>query len=188
MVCLPAEGGPAPHLVVAGDLVDFLADADPGGGPTHDTEISLAPNCRTRCSLSKLLNPENLMRVFLSHSSLDYVIETALADLLHGLFHVEVDYSSDQASGGGIPPGAKWLQRIEKHIKDAANTYVLLTPNSMNKAWVLWEAGAAAGVVMGAKSGAKSDAAVPVTFGLSAEDIPSPFLKNRLLSRICGQG
>ena len=69
-------------------------------------------------------------------------------------------------------PGDKWLPWITQKISAADKTYVLLTPNSMNKPWVLWESGAAAGVALAIN---KPSPVVPITFGISNDDIPSPF-------------
>lgn len=114
------------------------------------------------------------LQIFLSHSSIDRKIADALRTLLQDLFGkgVVVEFSSDQKAGGGIPPGDKWLPWINEKISAADKTYVLLTPNSMNKPWVLWESGAAAGVAL---AGNKSSPVVPITFGISNDDIPSPF-------------
>jgi hypothetical protein len=118
------------------------------------------------------------MRIFLSHSHRDRAIAEALTKLFKALFgkRVEVEYSSDQTAGGGVPPGDQWLPWITRRITDADKTYVLLTPNSMHKPWVLWESGAAAGVALTA---GKASHVVPVTFGLSDDDIPNPFLSTQ---------
>jgi hypothetical protein len=114
------------------------------------------------------------LQIFLSHSNLDRGIAAALKVLIQDLFGkgVIVEYSSDQDVGGGIPPGDKWLPWITQKISAADKTYVLLTPNSMNKPWVLWESGAAAGVALAIN---KPSPVVPITFGISNDDIPSPF-------------
>jgi len=114
------------------------------------------------------------LQIFLSHSSIDGKIADALRTLLSDLFGdgIAVEFSSDQKAGGGIPPGEKWLPWINEKIGAANKTYVLLTPNSMNKPWVLWESGAAAGVALASN---KSSPVVPITFGISNDDIPSPF-------------
>lgn len=114
------------------------------------------------------------LHIFLSHSSIDGKIADALRTLLNDLFGdgIAVEFSSDQKAGGGIPPGENWLPWINEKISAADKTYVLLTPNSMNKPWVLWESGAAAGVALASN---KSSPVVPVTFGISNDDIPSPF-------------
>ena len=114
------------------------------------------------------------MQIFLSHTNLDRGIAAALKMLIQDLFGkaVSVEYSSDQEAGGGIPPGDKWLPWITQKISASDKTYVLLTPNSMNRPWVLWESGAAAGVALTIN---KPSPVVPITFGISNDDIPSPF-------------
>jgi hypothetical protein len=113
------------------------------------------------------------LKIFLSHSTLDRDIAATLKQLIKDLFGegVTVEYSSDQEAGGGIPPGAEWVPWINQKIKAANQTYVLLTPNSINRPWVLWESGAAAGVAL---AGSKPSAVVPITFGLANSEIPSP--------------
>lgn len=114
------------------------------------------------------------LEIFLSHSTGDLPIAEALKNLLEDLFgkhRVRVDFSSDQEAGGGIPPGGLWLPWITERITRADKTYVLLTPSSMKKPWVLWESGAAAGVALASK---RPNAVVPITFGISDADVPSP--------------
>lgn len=114
------------------------------------------------------------MRIFLSHSTTDRAIAESVKELLENVFakkDVQVEFSSDQGVGGGIPPGAQWLSWIIKRITEADKTYVLLTPNSLAKPWVLWESGAAAGVALATK---QPTSVVPITFGVSDADVPSP--------------
>ena len=121
------------------------------------------------------------LQIFLSHSTGDLTIAAALKELLEDLFgknHVRVDFSSDQEAGGGIPPGAEWLPWINQRITRADKTYVLLTPSSMKKPWVLWESGAAAGVALAAK---RSSAVVPITFGIPDADVPGPLRAAQLV-------
>jgi hypothetical protein len=114
-----------------------------------------------------------LLKIFMSHSHDDRAIADALASLIKDLFEemVTVSYSTDQNAGGGISPGAQWLPWILERITEADTTLVLLTPNSLKRAWVLWESGAAAGVALAA---GKKDSVVPITFGMKDGDIPSP--------------
>jgi hypothetical protein len=114
------------------------------------------------------------VRIFFSHSTRDRDLASALKTLLKEFFGegpLEIDFSSDQDAGGGIPPGAQWLPWIREHIELADRTYVLITPNSVAKPWVLWEAGAAAGVALALN---KQSPVVPITFGVEDADIPSP--------------
>jgi len=126
------------------------------------------------------------LQIFLSHATDDRVIAEALKKLLEDLFgknRVRIDFSSDQEAGGGIAPGANWLTWITDRVTRDDKTYVLLTPSSMRKPWVLWESGAAAGVAMATKRPALPTAlstaeppspVVPITFGLTDAEVPGP--------------
>ncbi len=114
------------------------------------------------------------VHIFLSHSTSDREIAEQLTALLHSVFGdqaIEIAYSSDQDAGRGIQPGAGWLPWITERIRHTDKTYVLLTPTSMSKPWVLWEAGAAAGVALATT---RTSPVVPITFGISDADVPGP--------------
>ncbi|WP_406365566.1 toll/interleukin-1 receptor domain-containing protein [Streptomyces sp. NBC_00645] len=114
------------------------------------------------------------MHIFLSHSAIDQPLAEALRDLLNGIFgnRVEISFSTDRKAEGGVAPGAHWHQWIMQKIEQSDRTYVLLTPNSLGRPWVLWESGAAAGAALTAKRGQN---VIPVSFGLRRSDIPDPF-------------
>lgn len=104
---------------------------------------------------------------------MDSPIAAALKSLLDDLFgeRVTVSYSSDESAKGGIEPGEAWLVWIQRVLATTNATYVLLTPNSIKRPWVLWEAGAAAGVALGAE---RPPEVVPVTFGIEGDNVPGP--------------
>lgn len=112
--------------------------------------------------------------IFLSHATPDRSIARALKELIEAMFpreYVHVEYSSDESQGEGIPPGDQWLPWITRRIKRADMAYILLTPNSTARPWVLWESGAAAGVALASRHHVRI---TPITFGISKEDIPPP--------------
>jgi hypothetical protein len=113
------------------------------------------------------------LRVFLSHSSQDREIAEEIKELFGDVFdgQVAVDFSSDQAAGGGIPPGEQWLPWISERIEHADLVLILLTPGSIDKPWILWESGAAAGVALARD---RTTSVVPVVFGLSDASVPGP--------------
>jgi hypothetical protein len=53
--------------------------------------------------------------------------------------------SSDRKGGAGIEFGAEWYSEIMSKIDDATNVVALLTPNSLDRPWILYEAGVAKG-------------------------------------------
>ena len=113
------------------------------------------------------------MRIFVSHTTRDSAIVDALGALHTALFgaRVELVRSSDQGAGAGIAPGEQWLQWITDQIVDSDQAYVLLTPNSLSRSWMMWESGAAAGVALATE---RQRPVVPILFGISADDVPSP--------------
>lgn len=113
------------------------------------------------------------MKVFLSHSHSDRILADGMRDLLANVFgdKIDVEYSSDRSAGGGIAPGEDWLPWIVQQVKESAWTLVLLTPDSLNKPWLLWEAGAVSGVGYAAKGAGR---VVPVLYRISPELIPGP--------------
>lgn len=115
------------------------------------------------------------MRIFLSHSSADVRIAEAMEALLTRIFgegNVEVVFSSDEREGRGVDLGREWFPWITQQIQEVDKTYVLLTPTSIARPWVMWEAGVAEGVGLGDH---REDPVIPITFGLDDRDVPDPF-------------
>jgi catechol 2,3-dioxygenase-like lactoylglutathione lyase family enzyme len=85
--------------------------------------------------------------VFISHDSRDAAIAEAFADLLKratagaiGAFR-----SSDISGEHGIPAGKEFFQVILRGIDSASDVVCLLTPRSLERPWILFEAGYAKG-------------------------------------------
>jgi hypothetical protein len=131
------------------------------------------------------------LRVFISHAHDDKRLAAALESLISGVFQagatktVLVEYSSDSAPGGGITPGASWLDWILTVVSDADVCVVILTSDSVSAPWLTWEAGAVTGVAMARASvsgrGGKATV-VPLLFGIRAEDIPEPLRTQQAVS------
>lgn len=120
--------------------------------------------------------------VFISHTHSDQAIADALSKLVDDLFEkrVTVNYSSKKELEGGISPGADWFRWIVSQVRESDLALILLTPASIQKPWVVWEAGAVAGASF---AQSPDDVRVlPLVFGLRPEDIPSPFARTQLIS------
>lgn len=85
--------------------------------------------------------------VFISHDSRD-------ADLAEAFDHLLTDASggvirtfrsSDQTGKAGIDYGEDWFSKITRVLTDASDVVALLTPNSVGRPWILFEAGFAVG-------------------------------------------
>jgi hypothetical protein len=124
-----------------------------------------------------------MVSLFVSHWSEDRALAAALKRLLEACLpgHVEVKASSASPGEGGIPSGSDWFDWIRMQVSGSEFTAVLLTPGSLGKPWLMWEAGAVAGVAMARE---KRLAIVPVVYRVSAEQIPSPL---RTLQGVLGE-
>jgi hypothetical protein len=85
--------------------------------------------------------------IFVSHDHRDAALAEAFANLLtdaSGGF-LKSFRSSDRKGGAGIEFGAEWYSEIMGKISKATDVVALLTPNSLNRPWILYEAGVAKG-------------------------------------------
>lgn len=85
--------------------------------------------------------------VFISHDSRDADLAEAfdhlLTDASGGV--VQTFRSSDQSGRAGIDYGENWFSKITMTLSDATDVVALLTPNSVGRPWILFEAGFAVG-------------------------------------------
>jgi len=85
--------------------------------------------------------------VFISHDSRDADLAEAfdhlLTDASGGV--VQTFRSSDQSGRAGIDYGENWFSKITKTLSNATDVVALLTPNSVDRPWILFEAGFAVG-------------------------------------------
>lgn len=85
--------------------------------------------------------------IFVSHDHRDATLAEAFSNLLtdaSGGF-LNSFRSSDRKGGAGIEFGAEWYSEIMGKIDDATDVVALLTPNSLDRPWILYEAGVAKG-------------------------------------------
>lgn len=114
-----------------------------------------------------------MFKVFVSHSSDDKLLVDALRELITAAFSSEVEilYSTATVATGGIAAGQSWLHWIHQQIRESDLTIVLLTPLSRAQPWLMWEAGAVSGLGL---SRSTAIPLVPLLYGISQEDVPSP--------------
>src|SRR5262249_22777591 len=67
--------------------------------------------------------------------------------------------------------GTEWLRWVHDQVRASKFTALLLTPNSVSKPWLMWEAGAVSGVSLSTQQAAT---VIPLVYRLSMEEIPSP--------------
>lgn len=116
--------------------------------------------------------------VFVSHAVADKPIADALRLAIDRLFQsgrVEVNYSTSKEEGG-IPTGTPWFQWIVDQVLGCDVAFVLLTPSSIQRPWIPWEAGAVYGAALSKAQAATEQAPVlPLLFHISADELPDPF-------------
>jgi hypothetical protein len=89
--------------------------------------------------------------VFISHDTRDAALAEAFADLLQDASGgiLRSFRSSDRKGTSGIEFGAEWYSAIMEKLNDATDVVALLTPQSLGRPWLLYEAGVAKGKLDG---------------------------------------
>lgn len=85
--------------------------------------------------------------VFISHDSRDADLAEAFANLLSDVSAgtLKSFRSSDRKGTAGIEFGAEWYRSIMAQLDDATDVVALLTSRSLDRPWILYEAGVAKG-------------------------------------------
>tara|TARA_R110000744_G_scaffold4790_4_gene17043 strand:- start:49 stop:1059 length:1011 start_codon:yes stop_codon:yes gene_type:complete len=85
--------------------------------------------------------------IFISHDSRDETIATAFADLIEGVSAgmLQAFQSSDKGTKRGIAFGVEWYPKIMKKLEGCVSVVCLLTHRSLDRPWILYEAGVAKG-------------------------------------------
>lgn len=86
--------------------------------------------------------------VFISHDSRDAFLGRAFADLLKGVTGgaLRTFCSADARGAAGIEFGVEWYPKIISKLEEATDVVVLLTPKSLDRSWIMFEAGVARGI------------------------------------------
>ena len=98
--------------------------------------------------------------VFISHDSRDAKLAEAFGDLLTDASggNLKSFRSSDKKGNTGIEYGSEWYQAIMGALKQCTDVVALLTKQSLDRPWILYEAGVA--------KGRKDTTAFGVTLGI----------------------
>lgn len=128
-------------------------------------------------------------KLFISHTHSDEEIAKALDEAIRTLFGsvFEVEYSTKKKGDGGIPHGDHWFHWIVDQVINTDVAFVLLTPRSIQKPWITWEAGAVEGIAMAYErkadnQGFRSRKVRPLAFNFNKSNIPSPFRRIHVLN------
>lgn len=111
--------------------------------------------------------------VFISHITEERTTALLLKDVLHQTFgnDVRVFVSSDYVS---IPGGDVWFQAITEGLKTCAVIIVLLSPDSLDRRWINFEAGVGIG--------ANAKVIPVVVHGLERSDVGHPITNLQIRS------
>ncbi|MBX3711336.1 MAG: toll/interleukin-1 receptor domain-containing protein [Lysobacter sp.] len=98
---------------------------------------------RVEESLTRVINP----LVFISHDTRDADLAEAFSNLLKSVSAgvLKSFRTSDRRGNQGIEYGVEWYPEIIKNIQGASDVVCLLTKRSVNRPWILFEAGMAKG-------------------------------------------
>jgi hypothetical protein len=85
--------------------------------------------------------------VFISHDTRDAALAEALSRLLASVSTgmLKTFRSSDRAGRQGIQYGVEWYPELMRHLDTACDVVCLLTERSIDRPWLLYEAGVAKG-------------------------------------------
>lgn len=91
--------------------------------------------------------PSTKSLVFISHDTRDAELAEAFSILLKRVSAgvLKSFRSSDKKGNQGIEYGVEWYPEIIKNIQNATDVVCLLTPNSVDRPWILFETGMAKG-------------------------------------------
>ncbi len=122
--------------------------------------------------------------IFISLTHRDSGIAEALQTALKGLLgdDAKVYFSTSKELGGGIRHGENWFEWIVAKVKECDFALVLITPASVQKPWILWEAGAVYGAAVA--SGQEGLRKVrPLVYRVRTDDLPSPIRDSQVQLR-----
>lgn len=85
--------------------------------------------------------------VFISHDTRDAELAEAFSKLLSSVSAgvLKSFRSSDKRGNQGIAYGVEWYPEIMKKLNEASDVVALLTHHSVDRPWILYEAGVAKG-------------------------------------------
>ncbi len=109
------------------------------------------------------------VRVFISHSHDEKELALAWRDLVRATTAgvVKVWLSTDTNPGGGMPIGEEWRESLYRNLREATHVFAVVSSRSLNRPWVVWEAGVATGI-------AKERKLVPLVFSMPIGELSGP--------------
>src|SRR5262245_32592307 len=108
------------------------------------------------------------MKILISHAVEDEPAASALKEMIRrcSLNKIEVWFSSDSSSYGGMPIGGAWFNELFLKLKGTDWIVALATPGSLSSPWLYFECGFLAA--------SHSQSIVPLTLGVPISGVPMP--------------
>lgn len=131
--------------------------------------------------------------VFISHDSRDAELAEAFSKLLRSVSAgmLKPFYSSDKKGSEGIEFGDEWYKTLMSKLDVASDVVCLLTEHSMNRPWILYEAGIAKGKlgtpVYGLALGVALSRVSTGPFYQFQNSDDSPDALGKLVRQLCGR-
>lgn len=114
--------------------------------------------------------------LFISHSSYDKEVVEVLTSLIRkvSLNQIHIWFSNDQQVDGGFLAGDNWFETILGNLRSSQAVVSLITPNSNNNPWILYESGYAE-----ALEGIKL---IPLKFLINVNEVSVPLQQKQIFS------
>ena len=108
------------------------------------------------------------MKVLISHDVDDREAATAVKELIQrsSLNRIDVWFSSDTSSRGGMPLGGRWFSELHDTLQKTDWIVALVTPRSSSSPWLYYECGVVAST--------RAHCVIPLTLGVPISSVPMP--------------
>lgn len=130
------------------------------------------------------------VNVFISHSHDEKALALAWKSLIKTtcLGTVTVWLSSDSNPEGGMTLGKEWRTTVYEQLKKAQFVLAIVSPQSNNRPWIMWECGVATGVDQERKL-------VPIVYSMAVGDLSGPLSsyqaysgdESKAVGEVCGR-
>lgn len=119
------------------------------------------------------------LQVLISHAHAQRPLAEAWKELLETttMGMVAPWYSSDASVTGGMQIGAEWRETIRRQIERSEFVLAILSPQTRDRPWIIWECGVMNGLAReraSGKDGLPEAAVVPVIYSMAPTDLGNP--------------
>ncbi|BDA70763.1 hypothetical protein CAL7716_049290 [Calothrix sp. PCC 7716] len=115
------------------------------------------------------------LKVLISHYHEERALAEAWKELLEttSMGAIEVWYSSDSQTAGGMTIGGEWRDNLYAKIAESDFILAIQTPMSAGRPWIMWECGVASGI-------SKERGIIPVIYSMEEADLANPISSYQL--------